>query len=82
MNFDSERYINPLLDIFARYNAFYRYSKLNNCKCSDKYFAKQYIENLLLEEYPLYSIMNKNISNKKSGKKVSWDKNLHVEYNY
>jgi len=82
MNFDSERYINPLLDIIARYNAFYRYSKLNNCKSNDKYFAKQYIKNLLLEEYPLYSIMNKNISNKKSGKKVSWDKNLHVEYNY
>lgn len=63
------------------YYAYYSYLKLKKCKSSDKYFAP-YTKNLLSEEYQLYSIMKKNVSNKISGKKVSWDTKLQVEYNY
>lgn len=81
MKFDTESYINILLDNFARNHAYYSYLKLKKCKHSDEYFAP-YTKNLLSEEYQLYSIMKKNVSNKISGKNVSWDTKLHVEYNY
>lgn len=83
MNFDTESYINTLLDNFTRNHAYYSYLKLKKYKhSSDKYFAPPYTQNLLSEEYQLYSIMKKNVSDKISGKNVSWDKKLHVEYNY
>jgi hypothetical protein len=81
MNFDTESYINILLDNFARNHAYYSYLKFKKCKRSDKYFAP-YTKNLLSEEYQLYSIIKKNVSGKNSDKKVSWDTKLHVEYNY
>lgn len=83
MNFDATSYINTLLDNFTKNHAYYRYLKLKKCKSSsDKYFALPYTQNLLSEEYQLYSIMKKNVFGKTSGKKVSWDTKLHVEYNY
>jgi hypothetical protein len=81
MNFDTESYINILLDNFARNHAYYSYLKLKKCNRSDKYFAP-YTKNLLSEDQALYSIIKENVSGKNSGKKVSWDTKLFVEYNY
>jgi len=81
MNFDTENYINTLLDNLARNHAYYSYLKLKKCKRNNKYFAP-YTKNLLSKEYQFYSILKKNVSSKNSGKKVSWDTKLHVEYNY
>ena len=58
MNFDATSYINTLLDNFTRNHAYYSYLKLKKCKSSsDKYFALPYTQNLLSEEYQLYSII-------------------------
>jgi len=81
MNFDTENYINTLLDNLARNHAYYSYLKLKKCKRNNKYFAP-YTKNLLSKEYQFYSILKKNVSSKNSGKKVSSDTKLHVEYNY
>lgn len=81
MKFDTESYINTLLDNFARNHAYYSYLKLKKCKRSDKYFAP-YTKNLLSEEYQPHSIIKENVSSKNSGKKVSWNTKLFVEYNY
>tara|TARA_Y100000389_G_C17372626_1_gene469863 strand:- start:674 stop:919 length:246 start_codon:yes stop_codon:yes gene_type:complete len=81
MKFDTESYINTLLDKFARNHAYHSYLNLKKCKRSDNYFAL-YTKNLLSEEYQLYSIIKENVSGKKSDKKVSWDTKLHIEYNY
>lgn len=84
MNFNSESYINKLLDNFARNYNYYRYLKLKKYRSinDDKYYYPPYIENLLSEEYQTYSIIKENVSSKNSGKKVSWDTKIHVEYNY
>lgn len=72
MNFDAICYIETLLDNFARNFSYYSYLKLKKCKSTDICFTPPYSKNLLSIKY----------INNKSKKKVSWNKNLLIVYNY
>ena len=58
MEFDSHKYINTLLDNFAK-NYAYSYLKLKKCKNNDYYFATD-TECLVTHGYEVYGILNNN----------------------
>jgi hypothetical protein len=79
MEFNSNNYINTLLDNFAKNYAYYSYLKLKKCKKSDKYFAPD-THYLVTDGYEVYGILNTN--KEKGDRKVTWNNNLCTIHNY
>lgn len=74
MSFNSKEYIDKLLDNFC-----VKYSKLKKTK--NNVYVVPEIPNLVTDGYEVFGIINLN-NRKKHKKRVSWNSNICIEYNY
>ena len=81
MKFDTESYINTLLDNFARNHAYYSYLKLKNVNVVINIL--RHIPKICYQKNISFIVLLKKMYLVKTlAKKVSWDTKLFVEYNY
>ena len=75
MSFNSKEYIDKLLDNFS-----VKYSKFK--KTRDNTYEIDKIPNLITDGYNVFGIINSCDINKKNIKRVRWNPNICIEYNY